>query len=465
MKSLIARLALLSSLCIMGSSCSNDTLSQIGESIQAPQDKVESQMHRLHFEAQSVRAQGVKASGSTASLLGRIADPIYGDFKGEFISQMRTGKGYQFLHEPIGGVIDSVKLILTTPALVGDEHALVKFGVYEVKDPVQKQNQSAESLEHLRRPELQLGSYSGNVHNATGWLKISLQDSVRQVRIPLDKALGERIYKLSKEHPEYFATQQSFQEKVLGGFLVTPQAGSGVVLRVVNTQLHIFYDYKDKEGKKKVGREVFTDTKQTTHQRGLSSTYIDDLLTPNKDYLYIKQPAGVIVALKLDAKEMARLLEGRGQVSVGTNWALADAQFKLTVNNPSDLLLNPPSYMLLLPKDSVETFFAKQQTERSRAATTYLSSQYNVQARYYDFSNISQLITEHLRQHAKYSAGRWQIDAPLELRMMPVERETERINSSSEVTTSINEYLFPCFVRLDKKQGLEVDVISSLLKQ
>lgn len=440
-------------------------LSQIGEGVQSPADKVESQMHRLRFEATSVRSSGVYTSGSTASLLGRMVDPVYGDFSAEFVSQVRSGRGFQFLHEPLDGKIDSVRLVLTCPKVEGDEDALMKIGIYEVKGLSGSSLESSESLEHLRHSEHLLGQVSGSLRTQSAWRRASAQDSVRIVTLPLSEVLGERIYRASKERPELFDTQQSFQDNVLGGLLFTPLAGSGVVMQVTNVQLRIYYTYLKPSGEKTVGEERFVDTKQTAHLSGLSNTYIDKLLTPNDSYLYLKQPAGVVASFKLDGAQLSRLLAGRGAVKIGTDWVLADAQFSLRVDNPSDLRLNPPTYMMLMPKDSVATFFHKRQTERTRAATSYLSSPYTVESRYYNFSNIARLLTEHLKRHARYEGGSWQVTAPLELRMLPVARTVEQVSERSVVTTGIDEYLFPSLVRIDKTKGLDVEVISSLLSQ
>lgn len=458
-------LGLVGGLMLLGSCSEADVLSRIGESVQAPQDKVESQLHRLRFEAKSVRSSGVYTSGGTATLLGRIADPVYGDFSAEFLSQVRSGRGFQFHHEPIGGQIDSVRLILTSPQIEGDEDALMKFGIYEVKGVTASALESSESLEHLRQGEHLLGEVSGTLRQFASSRSVSEHDAVLEIALPLSVTLGERIYRASKERPQDFATQQTFQERVLGGLLITPLSGSGVVAQVVSTQLVIYYSYLDASGERKVGRERFVDTKQTMHLSGLSNTYIDHLLAPSDSYLYVKQPAGVVAAFRLEAAQLARLLEGQKALNIGTDWALADAQFALTVDNPSDLLLNPPTYMMLMPRDSVPSFFHKQQTERTRAATSYLSSPYTVESRYYNFANISRLITEHLKRHARYEGGQWHVGEPLELRMLPVARTVEKVNESTLVTTSIDEYLFPSLVRIDKTKGLEVEVISSLLSQ
>ncbi|MDO4707826.1 MAG: DUF4270 family protein [Porphyromonadaceae bacterium] len=466
MKAIIAKLLGLAGSLMLLSGCSEgEALSRIGESIQAPEDKVESQLHRLHFEASTVRASKVHTSGSTTSLLGRIADPVYGDFSAEFVSQVRSGRGFRFLHEPIGGKIDSVRLILTSPRLEGNENALMKIGVYEIKGIEHSDLESSESLDHLRQSAQLLGQVAGNVKQYSSTKRVSEHDVVRLITLPLDLGVGERIYRASKEHPEYFQTQRSFQDKVLGGLLITPLAGSGAVVQVTGIELSIYYTYLNASGEKKVGRERFIDTKQTVHLRGLSNTYIDNLLAPSDRYLYIKQPAGVVAAFTLGADQLTRLLDGRKDVKIGTGWALADAQFYLTVDKPDDMLLNPPAYMMLMPKDSVATFFHKQQTERTRAATSYLSSHYTVETRYYNFSNISRLIAEHLKRHARYEAGAWRVTAPLELRMLPVERTVDIVGENNVVTTSIDEYLFPSFVRIDKTKGLEIEVISSLLSR
>lgn len=435
----------------------SETLSRVGESIQAPKDKVESQLHRLSIEAKSVEATSVYSAGSVNSLLGEISDPVYGDFRGEYVARLRTARGFQFAHKPIGGKIDSVRLQLNYARSIGDPSALMKIAVYEVKGiPSESHSVAPETLEQYRDSRYLLGEHSTSFVQGLG-------DSVRRLSIPLKQEVGQRIYDLTLSSPELFATQASFDKNVLGGLLITPTTGRGTVVQVLNTALAIYYSYENEAGEKKSTLEYFISTKLTGHVNGLSNPYSSHLLKPSDDYFYVKQPAGIVGELRLDPQQMIRLLDGKKEMNIGTDWSLADAQLSIDVDNPSDLLLNPPPYMLLIPKDSVEVFFAKGQTERSRAATSYLSSRYSVERRFYNFSNIARLVTEHLKRNARFANGKWTLDEDLSLRLIPVDRE---VSQQGDRTLGISEYLFPSFVRLNKKADkMKIEVVSSQFKQ
>lgn len=478
MKSLVSQLgALLLGCLVLGACDQEDKLSRIGESIQSPRDKVDSELHRLQFEASSVKAESVYSSGSTTSLLGEISDPLYGDFHGEFVARLRTAPRFKFAREPLGGKIDSVKLMLGYERSIGDVNSEMKLSIYEVKGlGTMAYSTTPEALEQYRKPENLIGEKHLNISSNSFWRHYSARDSVLTIALPIDTKVGQRIYDLSKEKPYLFDTQESFDKDVLGSLLVTPTTGRGNVLQVVSTALVIYYTYtpdkaesekaKGDKAKKPVATEAFISTKLTGHINALSNPYSDVLLVPSDEYFYIKQPAGVIGAIELKKEQMARLLKGKAKINIGSDWSLADAQMQIDVKNPKDLLLNPPSYMLLIPKDSVTSFFAKGLTERSRAATSYLSSRYSVSARFYNFSNIARLVTEHLKHHARYSreAG-WSVDRDLELRLVPVDREITR-NGEYVQTIGLNEFLFPSFVRLDKRpEKLQLEVVSSQFSQ
>lgn len=464
MKSLISKVGLYLLAGLLLTSCDkNDELSQIGGTIQSPRDRVESQLHRLQFEAKSVRAERVYSANSTTSLLGEISDPVYGDFHGEFVARLRTARGFAFDPQPLDGKIDSVKLLLSYSKAIGEPNSEMKLSVYETRGLVgQTHSIDPELLEPYRRSEHLLGERHLNIRDNSFWRVFSARDSILTLALPLKTEVGQRIYNLSVSRPQAFDSQAAFDQEVLGALLVSPTTGRGNVLQVTGTTLVIYYTYKDKEGKSKVANVEFISTKLTGHVNALSNPHSEQLLEPSTDYFYIKQPAGVVGEIRLGREQLQRLLEGKPQVSIGKNWSLADAQLKIDVNNPSNLLLNPPSYMMLMPQDSVASFFSQGQTERSRAATSYLSTRYTVEHRYYNFANISRLITEHLRQHARYESGGWHIGADLSLRLIPV----ARVAQQSGETVQIEEELFPSFVRLDKQaEKLRIEVVSSQFRQ
>lgn len=444
----------------------NDTLSEVGESIQSSTDLVQSDKHFVQFEASTIKADPAYSEHSTVSLLGAISDPVYGDFRADFVAQVRSGRGFQFANTPIDGKIDSVDLRLLYTDYVGLTNSPLHISVYEVDKGYTGSSTSETSLDRYAKAEALLGERTVTLAGSTDTLRRSASDTVgyRYMTIPLASDLGQRIYDLTKSNPSVFDTQTTFSNNVLGGLYITASTGSGLVLKIGSIAMVVHYSYNDTEGKKQKATETFVNTKLTPHSNGISNTHIDGLLVASDSYTFVKGPSGVITEVRLPAAQMTRLLAGKGEVNIGENWTLSDAQLKLTVNNPSDLQLNPPPYMMLMPRDSVASFFKLGRTERTHASTSYLSSRYLVTEAFYNFANVARVITQHLKAHATYSSGSWTVGQDLVLHMVPVERIVS--SGSTATTLAINEYLFPSFVRLAvSSEALKVGVVSSEFKK
>lgn len=449
----------------------NDTLSEIGEGIQTSNDLVESEKYFLQFEAHTVEAPTIYTGNGTSGLLGSYSDPLYGDFSADFVTQFRTAHEFSFSKTPLNGRIDSVELRLvfgSKNAYVGSDTAPLEVSVFEVPKGFSGSETSAQSLSQYADISKKVGDKLITIKGDKKVYARSASDSTLYLPIKLDRELGQRIYDASINNPTYFESQESFSQNVLGGLYVTTTTGRGAVLKVQATSLVISYSYTSADTTA-VGSETFINTKLTAHADGLQSNNTSALLIANNDYTYSKGPSGVQTAITLSKEQMQRLLANRKETSIGSKFTLADTQLRLSVDNPSEVLLNPPTYMLLMPADSVANYFKQKNTERTAAATSYLSTAYSTTSAYYNFYNISRMLTEHLKQHATYSNGRWTVAKDLDLRVIPVERIVAKTNTSygttSEVTSAINEYLFPSFVRLKKDEAsLRIGVVTSIFK-
>ncbi len=445
------------------SSC-DDTLSEIGESVLPARDQLKSNRYELQFSATTVAANRVYSANTTAGLVGAISDPEYGDFSADFIAQMRTAPGFKFTHTPVDGKIDSVRLRLVYTKQIGVTTAPMLISVYEAPRGFEGSEFSEQSLAQYATPSALLGRKSLTLAGNTQRIYTSSTDTTQYLQyltLELDNSLGQRIYDLTQSTPSVFDTQASFSQGVLGGLYVTASTGSGAVIRVGSVEIGIYYSYLNDKNERVSAVENFINTKLTPHANGISNTHITSLLTPSDEYTYIKGPGGVQTEITLPASEMLRLLAGRGNVTIGKEFTLADTQFNVKVSNPTNLLLNPPTYMMLMPTDSVENYFRRGQTERTQAATSYLSTAYNVDEAQYNFYNVARMISTHLREHARYQGGQWTIDADLRMRILPVDR-TATTSGTTTTTTSIDEYLFPSFVRLGKSsESLRLGVVTS----
>ncbi len=425
----------------------NDKPSLVGEEVQPVIDKVTAKVDTLDMQVKTIE-MGDIYTRSTNTLLGDIRDQVYGDLKADYIMQVRSPKGFKFKQKPIDDKIDSVLLSVNYNIWAGDSLAMLKASVYRIDKAIPNSWYSTEDLADLLDDKKHLGS---KVYTVAG------QQGIRRVMIKLPKELGQKIYDLTLNNPSVFDTQESFYQNVLGGLYITTTTGSGSVLNVKNTELVIFYTYKKRaEGGENeeeepepdpVGTEVFVNTTESYQVNHIKHQQLETLLAPSNEYTYVKSPAGVMTQLTINKDVLTE--KYLTDLDEGYNWLISEAQFEVTTGAPpTETILDPPLYLLLLPKDSVQTFFEKHHTELSLPRVAFLSSPYSIVERKYNFNNLSLLFGEHIKENTKNEGGRKYVDKDLEMVMIPVSRQIKS-NNSNAYTTVLNNYMFPTGVRLE----------------
>lgn len=434
----------------------NDNLSGVGESIQPDVDKVKARTDSISVDFCTVSSPTVY-SNTLVTLLGEINDVTYGNFKASFINKLRHARGFKFAHEPINKKIDSVRLHINYSQWAGDSTALLKAAVYKLDKSVISDSYSQQDLSDFINEKNFLGAVPYSA--ATG--KINSNLGVRYVNVPINKELGQKIYDLSVTSPGSFDTQEAFERDVLQGLLVTTSTGSGNVLSVYGVELWVYYSYegmtKDKDGKLTKGilsaAEIFVNTKEQVMVNGFDNSDVSHLLEPDNKFSYVKSPAGVVTKVTISKEELQKAFDRRGQYNLQRDQVLNEAQFKINAEQPDfhKTGLIPPPYLLMVAADSAKVYFEKNYTELQSPEYSFLSSQYSIVSRYYNFSNISPLIQKHLRLHGKYQPdGSIVVDKNLEALLVPVQRvvsQDGRTGDNSQ-TTELNNYLFPSAVKL-----------------
>ncbi len=439
---------------IMMVGCS-DNLSGVGESIQPDADKVKARTDSISVNFSTIGTPTVY-SNTLVTLLGEINDLTYGNFKASFINKLRHARGFKFAHEPIDKKIDSVRLRINYSRWAGDSTALLKAAVYKLDKPVTSNSYSQQDLSDFISEKNFLGTMPYSA--ATG--KINSNQNVRYVDVPINKELGQKIYNLSVASPASFNTQEAFERDVLQGLLVTTSTGSGNVLSVYGVELWVYYSYEgmtvDKDGKPTKGKlsaaEIFVNTKEQIMVNGFDNSDVSHLLEPDDKFAYIKSPAGVVTKVTISKEELQKAFDRRGQYNLQRDQVINEAQFKVNADQPDfqKTGLIPPPYLLMVAADSAKIYFEKNYTELQKPEDSFLSSQYSIVSRHYNFSNISPLIQKHIQKHGKYqSDGSIVVDKDLEALLVPVQRLSSRDqNVGGEKTTELNNYLFPSAVKL-----------------
>lgn len=451
------------------SSCAEDNLSAIGESIQPGRDKVTGRATKLTFEATTVATPTLYTDGTT-SLLGTLIGETGSTVSGEFVKQVRTAEGLTF--EGAGNTqltIDSVGFRIYSDRTEGDAAAQIKVNVYELAKPLTTAGTTSQSLAQYREGATLLGA--ATLQPKAGQL-VAQNSPLRYFTIPLNIALGKRIYEasVSPTRKDAFSTQARFDKEILHGFYVAPVTGRGFLLDVTEVALMIHYSIPNpqKPTERIKYTKAFVDTKLTTRRNALSSGDVSTLTAPSTEYSYVKSPAGVTTEYTLSVAELQKLLKTVPTPSktpaadfIGRSWMLADANFSVPVQAQEGQSTNQPDYLLLLPADKVQEYF-KAEVQTIESGKSYISKKYTASDRAYHFNNIARIVTEHLAKYATYSAATgWTITTPLQLRLVPVSLTT--MNGSSVL---ISELLRPSFLRLSKAaKDMQVSFVSVELQQ
>lgn len=446
-------------------SACNDDLNRVGGSIQPDDDRIGVYFDSLEIDMSTV-AMGPVYAKTVSGLLGEMYDPLYGTLKSDYICQFYCPDNFQFEHTPYEGKIDSVDFIIGYgndlvgyAAWVGDSLAPMKVDLYKVTKPLDKYYYTDMNPEEYTDMQTSLGSkaytardksvsdslwYATEVYNSnTGQMMYSYS---RHVRIPMPLELGQKLYDETVNNPSSFANQEAFNQ-YFPGLYVTNTFGTGNLLYVTGSAINIYYRYAEKDinGLDSLVNygERLTVTKEVIQLNRFNNADVDDLVKPNDDYTYLKTPAGVYTRVVIPSSTIAELMEGRIINDLPLSFTAmpqADWKFSLPV----------PTRLLLLPEDSVKTFFEENQVDDN--VTSYLST-YNSTSRAYNFSNISNALKNQLEKDP---------EKDLVMVVIPVEAN-EETNSyyGTKYTVSVSNYLYPSGLTFRKDPEMRQVLVTS----
>ncbi|OAV76177.1 hypothetical protein Barb7_00164 [Bacteroidales bacterium Barb7] len=440
----------------------DDEWSSVGTSIQEDGDKISVNVDTFRFEASTVRLDSVYAR-TTSGLLGEIYDPVYGMLKSDYISQFYCPEDFRFAYTPKGGKIDSVEFRIYYTSWAGDSLVPMRVQVYLIDKPLEKHfytNVNPADYCNMQKP---LGSKAYTAYDR------SVPDSVRsamvngeptfypQINITLPQELGQKFYDETLKNPASFDNQEAFN-RFFPGLYVTNTFGSGNVINVDLSYLHIYYSciVEGSAGQDSlVSRmEKFNVTQEVIQLNRFQHTDMSNLLQPDEDFTYLKTPAGVSTRIVIPASQIASAVKGR---------ILNNVPFEPSAmpQESYDYALTVPPYLLVLPEDSVKSFFENGSIEDNNTSylfaynastRTYLYSQGNSQGTSYSVMNLSNL----LKYQRENAPGK-----DLVLLAIPVSRQTTTDGYENIYTTSLSHYLYPSGVKLRKDAEKRNIVVTS----
>ncbi len=210
-----------------------------------------------------------------------------------------------------------------------------------------------------------------------------------------EMCIRDRYY----ENPDNFRNSYNFIHNVCPGFYFKLDDGLGSMAYVNISRLSLFFrsrvwytekDETTKEEVKKVKDVVYSssflgteEVLQTTNITNDNQTI--DRLVADESCTYLKTPAGIFTEMTLPVDEIMKNHE---------NDTINIAKVTLTRfnNNGYDnkYELSTPSKLLMIPLDSLETFFGKEKIADNR--TSFVASESKLKNTY-TFNNISGMIT------------------------------------------------------------------------
>ena len=431
--------------------CDN-SLNSVGMGMMPDGDKITVDTATIHIEASMTKLDSVYIK-SIQGYLGEYYDPLYGNTKLGYMCQFFPRSYGGFPDSVVNNVIDSVRVGVIYKYSIGDSLATMEASVYPVINSLPKHYYSTVNPTEYCDLNTLYGkrTYTARNYNFSSD-SVYNQQYVYYLNINLPVSIGEDFLQEARKPVNAFRSKQTFVDFFKGLYIV-PTFGKGSLLTVEGTELLIFYrrftaSAVDPE-KNVTGIDtvvsIFPVTKEVIQLNTVESANEASLLADNPTTMYIKAPSGICPKLIIPIPELAQKFKGKELSNVQlTLYGYEDDLQKSSLKYPSRLLLIPP--------DSVKTFFEQQKL--IDRMTTYSASWNNYM---YDFSNISYLIQKAIKEKP---------DENLEMLVIPISPMyvTDDYGQATEI--GYNNLLTPSAISLKKgKDYLQLRIIAVEKKQ
>lgn len=429
--------------------CDDDT-DTIGSSLISDVDNLIATSETFEVSSKTIVADSV-LSRATTGYLGRIKDPETNDIiTCDFMTQFHMLESFSLADQSTivsrlnGQVIaDSCEIRLYTTDTYGDSLTQMKLTAYEMAKPMREDTTYYSNYDPSTAKLIREDGIQQNVSYSLTDLSVS--DSVRStssytpnIRIKLNKPYTDKdgntynnygTYLMRKyyEDPSLFRNTYKFIHEVTPGFYFKVTNGMGAMANIDKTNLFIYFRYQVNPDSVANVNTYFAGTEevlQTTHfgndKKTLQSIAADPTCT------HLKTPAGLFTELTLPVEDI---------INGHENDTIVSAKITLQrVNNTvsSDKYsLNIPSRLLMIPRDSLHSFFEHNNLTDNRVSYQVKYSETSG----YTFNNIAGLINA--MYNAKKSGNYSEDWNKVVLIPISVNTSTLTTNSSQETITRI----------------------------
>ena len=396
----------------------DDTTEGIGGSITNKIDNINISDSAFNVTTKSIVAGAVLSRNNTG-LIGKMKDPETGNYvKGDYMTQLSVLPTFSvdtldYIKQANKGSIeaDSCYLLVSYNASYGDTIAPMKVTAYEMTKPMAEDQEYYSDYDAFEK-----GWVNENNQHWSSNYNLSNTSDVKNFKIYLNKKYekdgkkyknyGSYIMQTYAEHPEYFKTNYKFLHNVCPGFYIKNVGGTGNMAKIWNTEL-IFYWTRHKTIKAKdgvtdstavsIGYNRFDGTEEVLQLNKIENdTKNLEKLASLQNWTYLKSPAGIFTEVTLPIED---IMKGHEKDTINT----ASISFPRLNNKDEDNAYNfaTPSTILMVQKDSLQSFFEKSKLADNRTSYTASYSSTGSYKNAYTFQNIANLVSAMYKNKGK----------------------------------------------------------------
>lgn len=383
----------------------DDTTEGIGGSITNDIDNINITSAVFPVATKSMVADSVLSRNNTG-LIGKMKDPETGNYvKGDYMTQLGVLPTFSVDTVAIKQANnDSIEaygcyLLISYIANYGDTIAPMKVTAYEMTKPMEENQEYYSNYDAFKNGWVS----ESNPHWSSNY-NLSNTSDVKNFQISLNKPYtkdsktynnyGSYILQTYAKHPEYFKTNYKFLHKVCPGFYIKNVGGTGNMAKIWNTELIFQYkrQTKTKDGKDSiiVVSNRFDGTEEVLQLNKIENDTVKlkQLASQEKNCTYLKSPAGIFTEVTLPIGD---IMKGHEKDTLNT----ATISFPRLNNDNEDNPYNfaTPSTILMVQKDSLQSFFEKSKLADSRTSYTTSYSSTGTYKNAYTFQNIANLVS------------------------------------------------------------------------
>ncbi len=393
----------------------DDTTEGIGGSITNKIDNINISNSAFNVTTKSIVADSVLSRNNTG-LIGKMKDPETGNYvKGDYMTQLSVLPTFSvdtldYIKQANNGSIeaDSCYLLVSYNASYGDTIAPMKVTAYEMTKPMAEDQEYYSNYDAFKEGWVS----ESNQHWSSNY-NLSNTSDVKNFKIYLNKKYkkdgktyknyGSYIMQTYAEHPEYFKTNYKFLHNVCPGFYIKNVGGTGNMAKIWNTEL-IFYWTRKKtintdSTAVSIGYNRFDGTEEVLQLNKIENDTENLKKLASKDQekcTYLKSPAGIFTEVTLPIED---IMKGHEKDTLNT----ATISFPRLNNENEDNPYNfaTPSTILMVQKDSLQSFFEKSKLADSRTSYTASYSSTGTYKNAYTFQNIANLVSAMYKNKGK----------------------------------------------------------------